>query len=45
MVRMKIIILKLLIFNSSNRVDRFFESGIFSEFWRNINEQSLSLII
>ena len=35
MVRMKIIILKLLIFNSSNRVDRFSESGIYLEFRRN----------
>ena len=43
MVRMKIIILKLLIFNSSNRVNRFFESDIYSEFWRNFNEKSLSL--
>ena len=43
MVRMKIIILKLLIFNSSNRVDRFFESGIYSEFLRNLDKKSLSL--
>ena len=43
MVRMKIIILKFLIFNSSNRVERFFESGINSEFWRNFDEKSLSL--
>ena len=43
MVRMKIIILKLLIFNSSNRVDRFFESGIYLGFWRNLNEKSLFL--
>ena len=43
MVRMKIIIFKLMIFNSSNRVDRFFESGIYSEFWRNFNKQTLSL--
>ena len=43
MVRMKIIVFKLMIFNSSNRVDRFFESGIHSEFWRNFNKQTLSL--
>ena len=35
--------MKLLIFNSSNRVDRFFESGIYSEFWLNIDKQSLSV--
>ena len=43
MVRMKIIILKLLIFNSSYRVDRFFESGIYLEFCRNNVKKSLSL--
>ena len=40
---MKIIIFKSMIFNSSNRVDRFFEGGINSEFWRNFDKKSLSL--
>ena len=43
MVRMKIIILKLLILNSYNRMERFFESGIYPEFWRNFEKKTLSL--